>query len=156
MNTHHDSSPEPNDDRLLEKMLFPLKRLEPPLEARIANRQAVAAALSSPSAVNQQRHLPWWHRSVSIPVPFAAALVLLMAATFCASFRNWQQPSAPLVAAPGQAAKNTATAGGNRVVLGQPVPNAYLTSKNYETETYLCGVGRVSSESYYVIKGQNP
>lgn len=140
MNAHNDSLPEPNDDSLLEEMLSPLKRLEPPLEARVANRRAVSAALSSFQAVNRQSHLPWWHRSVSIPVPFAAALALLVAVAFYASSRNWQEQSAITIAAPGQPAVAT------------PRADAQPTWKHYETETYLCGVGRISSESYFAIK----
>jgi hypothetical protein len=152
MNAHNDSLPEPDDDPLLEEMLSHLKRLEPPLAARIANRQAVSAALSSFNAVSQQRHLVWWRRSVSIPMPLAAALVMLMAIALYSSFRNWQERSALLIATTAQPRDDAATAHGNTTALTQPVAKAYPTWQHYETETYLCGVGRVNSESYYAIK----
>src|SRR5689334_4244864 len=100
MNEYRESLPEPDDDTLLEEMLSNLKRLEPPLETRIANRQAVSAALSAFEAVKRPRELPWWRRSVSIPVPFAAALGLLLAAMLYSSLRNWQDQSAALVGTP--------------------------------------------------------
>jgi hypothetical protein len=152
MNAHHDLLPEPNDESRLEEVLSSLKRLEPPLEARIANRQAVSAALSSMPAASQQRHLPWWRRTVSIPVPLATALGLLVAVATYSSIRNWQQRSAVHVAAPALSVDKTATAHGNSTAIVQPMATAQSSLKFYGTETYLCGVGRVSSESYYVIK----
>jgi hypothetical protein len=152
MNAHNNSLPEPNDDSRLEELLAPLKHLEPPLEARIANRQAVSAALCSLQAVNRQSQLPWWRRSVVIPVPLAAALSLVMAVALYASFRNWQEQPALVVATPAQPTKAMAAAGGNETVVAMPTADAHPTWKHYETETYLCGVGRVNSESYYVLK----
>jgi hypothetical protein len=140
MNAHNNPSPAPNDDKQLEEMLAPLIRIEPPPEARIANRQAVSAALHSFHVLNEQRHLPWWRRSIAIPTPLAAALVLLMAISFYSSFRNWQKSSVPLIGASNSAAQLPAVAHQQPVV------------EHYETETYLCGVGRINSESYYAIK----
>jgi len=143
MNAEHDSSPQPNDDRLLAEMLSPLKGLEPPLETRIANRQAISTALSSFPAINQQRNLPWWRRSILIPVPLAAALVLLLAVMGYANVRSWRAPPAAVVAAPShraaQAASKTSTA---------QAPNI----SHYQSDIYLCGVGLLSSESYYAVK----
>jgi hypothetical protein len=149
MNAHNNPSPAPNDDKQLEEMLAPLIHIEPPLEARIANRQAVSAALHSFHVLNEQRHLPWWCRSISIPVPLAAALTLLMAFSLYSSFHNWQQPSVPLIAAPNKA---SAPAGSNSAAKLPAVANQQPVVTHYETEMYLCGVGRVTSESYYAIK----
>src|SRR5262245_46051055 len=137
MNPHENSPPGPNEDPLLAEMLSPLQRLEPPLEARVANGQAVAAALSSRHAVN--RTLPWWRRSISIPVPIAAALVLLLAVALYANFRS-------------QPAKEAIAENSNTATLPTSSADTRQAVKYYETETYLCGVGRVSSESYYVVK----
>jgi len=137
MNPHENSPPEPNDDPLLAEMLSPLKRLEPSLEARVANRQAVVAALSSLHAVN--RPLPWWRRSISIPVPIAAALVLLLAVALYANLRS-------------HPAKEAVAVNSNTAAFPKSSADTRQAVEYYETETYLCGVGRVSSESYYVVK----
>ena len=139
MSPHNDALPEPNDDPLLAEVLSHLKRLEPPLETRIANRQAVSVALSSFHAVNRERHLPWWRRSISIPVPIAVALVLLLAVALYANLRS-------------QPAKEAIAVNSNTATLPKSTADTRQAVKYYETETYLCGVGRVSSESYYVVK----
>ena len=139
MNPHDDSLPPPNDDPLLQDMLSPLKRLEPPLQTRLAARQAVSAALASLSVVNRQRHLPWWRRSISVPVPLAAALVLLLAAALYSNLRS--QP-------PNESIGAHAAAG----TFPNSASDIHPPATFYETETYLCGVGRVSSESYYITK----
>jgi hypothetical protein len=152
MNAHDDWLPESDDDPLLDEMLSPFKRLEPPLAARIANRQAVSAALCAFPAANQQRHLPWWRRSISIPVPWAAALAMLLVVASFSSVRNWQARTVPRIAAPPPNTKDAATAAGNDTVAAQRPEVTLPTWKYYETETYLCGVGRVSSESYYIVQ----
>jgi hypothetical protein len=110
------------------------------------------SALHALSTDHQQRHLPWWRRSIAIPVPLAAALVLLMAVALYSSFRNWQERPAQPIATPGQGEKGEAAAGIPTLAVAQPKAEAQPRSKHYETETYLCGVGRVSSETYYAIK----
>jgi hypothetical protein len=139
MNPHDDSPLVPSDDPVLQDMLAPLKHLEPPLEARIANRQAVSAALASLPAVNPKRHWPWWRRSISVPVPIAAALVLIMAA---ALFSNLRSPPA----------KHSIGAHAAAGTFPKSAPDIRPAAKFYETETYLCGVGRLSSESYSIVK----
>ena len=156
MNETDNSRPEPGEDRRLVEILSPLKSLEPPLAAQIANRQAVSAALSALLAANQQRQLPWWRRSISVPVPLAVALAVLLAATLLSSFRNWREPAEPPVVVQGQPATGPAVARKSAAATFQPVAHVRPTWSHYETETYLCGVGRVNSETYYVLKEQNP
>lgn len=142
MNAHPDSLPEPDDDLRLETLLSPLKRIELPLETRIANRLAVTAALRSFQAVNRAGRWPWWRRSVSIPLPLAAALVMLAAVSLAANFRGWQEQSSKGIAAPVQHAEGAADV----------TADARPALSFYETETYLCGIGRVNSESRYAFK----
>lgn len=144
MNAEPDSSPGSKDDRLLAELLAPLQGIEPPLESRITNRRAISAALSSLSAAAPYVNLPWWRRSISIPMPLAAALVLAVAALVFSQIRarRHQLPDstnspAPIAVVP--AAKTSAV-------------DAPPAVKHFETETYLCGVGRVSSESYFAIQ----
>ena len=87
--------------------------------------------------------LPWWRRSISIPVPLAAALAVLMAVALASSFRGWQEQSPRHVAGPVR---------DDKAAVAKSTSDERPVLKYYETETYLCGVGRLDSESYYVIK----
>jgi hypothetical protein len=155
MNDLHDSLPEPDDDPTLDEAISLLKRLEPPLETRIANRMAVAAELSSLSGLNRQRHLPWWRRSVSIPVPFAASLVVLAAFSLQLGVRSWHKQLAKRVTAPVQLTEGPSPSRSYKTEIVRPVRDVHSVLKYYETETYLCGIGRVNSESFYSIKEQD-
>ena len=145
----------PVDDALLDEALSRLKRLEPPLETRIANRMAVAAELGSLSTVNRQRVLPWWRRSISVPVPVAASLAVLAAFALASSFRPWQERPPVYVAAPVQPAEGAADARGEKPTIAQRAPDAQAELKYYETETYLCGIGRLKSESGYLSRSKS-
>src|SRR5437879_6202396 len=100
MNRPDDCLPQPEEERELEAALSPLKGLEPPLEARVANRRAVAAALSSCERWSQPTLRPWWRRSVSIPVPLALGLALLMSVALSMSFYGWREGSRAHLAGP--------------------------------------------------------
>lgn len=152
MNDHQDCFPEPSDDPILEELLSHLKRLEPPLETRIANRMAIAAELSTLRTVTRQRQLPWWRRSLSIPVPIAASLVVLAAFVLPSSFRGWQERTPNHVAAPVQPVEDAADGQGEQAVIAKRTSDADAALKYYETGTYLCGIGRLKSESGYFVK----
>jgi hypothetical protein len=154
MNHEHDSLPEPGDDPMLDEALSHLKRLEPPLETRIGNRIAVADALSSLRGANRQRRLPWWRRSVSIPVPIAASVLVVLAAFVAQSGLRGgpEQPPAHTVA-PVQSAEFVADASRNGTT--GSAPNSRPVLKYREAQTYVCGIGRLKSESGYFIKEQN-
>jgi len=107
MNDSPDEMPKAESEALLEEAISRLKRVEPPLETRIANRQAVAAALESLGTVNRQRELPWWQRSVAVPVPLAIAIGMLMAVLVAASFYRSGGLAKELVNAPARPAPET-------------------------------------------------
>jgi hypothetical protein len=155
MNDPHDPLPEPGDDPMLEEILSLLKRLEPPLETRLANRRAVAAELGALLAVNQKRHVPWWRRSISIPVPAAACLAVLAALALTSSFRGGQGQSPVRMAAPDQPAERATDAPREKAAIAKHAPDAQPVLEYYATETYLCGIGRVNWESGYSIKEKN-
>ena len=144
-----DSFSEPIDDPILEEMLASLKRLEPPLESRIANRMAIAAELSSLRMGNRPRYLPWWRRSISIPAPIAACLLVLGAYLLQARFHGGQQRLPVDFAAPMLPVERAADV---QAVTAKHPSDAHAKLEYFATETYLCGIGRLKSESGYFIK----
>ena len=152
MNDHYDSLPESGDDPLLEEIYSHLKRLEPPLETRVANRVAVAAELGRLLDASRKQRLPWWRRSISIPVPLAASLLALAALVLPSIYREGREQPAMHVDAPVQPEKGAADRRIENPGKAKRTPAGQVVMKYYETETYLCGVGRVSSETRYFIK----
>jgi hypothetical protein len=155
MNDPLDPLPEPGDDSMLGEMFSHLKRLEPPMETRIANRRAVAAELGALVAASEKRHVPWWRRTISIPVPVAACLAVLAALALTSSFRGEKEPSPVRMAAPDQPAERAIHAPRAKTEVAKHTPDAQPVLEYRATETYLCGIGRVNWESGYFIKEQN-
>jgi hypothetical protein len=152
--SHHDLS-EAEDDHELREMLLRLKSLSPPLATRLANRAAVVNELSRLVVRGPTRSSPWWRRSIAVPVPIAAGLAALVLASLLLpqwageprpSTKKGVRPAEAVDEFPGNPPMHLAGAGGSR--RSTPV------MEYYETEVYLCGVGRLSSESGYVIREQ--
>jgi hypothetical protein len=72
MNDPHENLP----DELLEDLLQPLRSVEPPIEARLANRDSIRQALAA------RMRPAWWQRTVAVPLPvaIAASIILLLTA----------------------------------------------------------------------------
>lgn len=132
---------EPLDDAFFQTSLASLRQLEPSQESRLQNRIALANELQRRGAVRTNR-LPWWRRSISVPIPIAAAaVVLLLAATIWTRGRSANSTPQNIALHPPANATSSPIA---------PPSFAY-----FETETYLCGIGRLKSDHGYVIQEQN-
>jgi len=130
-----------HSDRIAE-MLSGLHELEPSLESRLENRRVIASEIAR-LGESRSGPLPWWSRSLSVPIPIAiaASLMLLMYGT---SQLIHQSDSASVAESV------------------EPVQPSHLDSTNdrepeeqssFEvTETYLCGVGRLSTHTIYTFK----
>ena len=77
MNRLPDPSPEPLEEQALFDLLGPLRDLQAPLATQIANRQSLANVLHERRQQSASRPRPWWRRSVSVPIPLAAAILPL-------------------------------------------------------------------------------
>src|SRR5437868_804055 len=152
MNDPHDYLPEADDDPLLAEIISHLKRLEPPLETRVANRVAVAAELSRLLDANRKQRLPWWRRSIAIPVPLAASLLVLAALVLPSILRDRQKQPAMHADAPDHPENGAADSRIENPGKAKRTQAGQVVMRYYETETYLCGVGRVNSEIRYFIE----
>lgn len=139
---------EPFDEVDVESLLSPLRQIEPLPAARAEFRAAVAAELERGTV---HRHSPWWRRTIAVPVPVALTAVLLvvvsMALTLLAQRRvgpSGQLPQATSPAPAESVAPNTIAA------KGSPFESPEI--EYYSSETYLCGIGRISSVSGYSIR----
>ena len=151
MNDRDESKSDPLDEPILEELFASLRRLEPPLEARIANRLAVAAELSVVRNANRQRALPWWRRSISVPLPLAASLLVLAALVVPMRLAQWNERSSTQPEAPNSSA-NQAAGTHETTSAGKRMPGDHPKLSYYQTETYVCGIGPVNSESRYFIQ----
>jgi hypothetical protein len=133
--------PEPSDDAFLTACLATLKQLEPSLDSRLQNRLAIANQLHQRQSAIERKPSVWWRRSISIPIPVAAAVALLLVG---ATIWNVIRPanSTPQTAAT-HARANDANS-----------PSVLPAIAYFETGTYLCGIGRLTSDYGYFIQEQ--
>jgi len=154
MNDPNNFSPQPVEDSELEGLLSPLKGLEPPLEGRVANRQAIAAALSAEDRwaepiARQTSRQPWWRRTVAVPVPLAIGLAVLMMLSLFSSIQGWRPRP---VKAPVDERDIAANSMNDKKATPKTIVSSSATVRFSESETYLCGIGRISGETTYVFK----
>jgi hypothetical protein len=131
------------DDALFDEAIAFLKRLEPSLESRIRNRVVVAEELKPLVALG--RPADWWRRSISIPLPLAAAMVAVTAIAISLGVRGGspsarvekQPPSAPVRSAPRGVSDAESVARDDEA----------RAMRYYANETYLCGLGPLRFES---------
>jgi|GEM_PF-1354531 len=145
MNDDERSPGEPEDTELAEAFAQ-LRRLEPSMSARLANRAMVATALRVADAARERR---WWRRSISVPMPVAASLLALLAITASISAAAWleaRQPDESSAAIASDEPKNRDQNDDSRSVERR---RAARVSGYSATETYLCGIGRIQSNSRY-------
>jgi len=158
--------------------------MQAPLATQIANRQTLANALHTLHEQAASRHTPWWRRSVSVPIPLAAAILLLTFVFALQHLVSSQHASPQLVssqhasshlvssqhassrlareaardAAPGPAHQPQAPPprGGDsrEAMLAALQPSA--TVQSMESGIYLSGIGSLNSKVVYLDKGFLP
>jgi hypothetical protein len=133
----------PPNDPLLDEAFSGLQRLQPPLESQVRNRAAVAQELSRLWTAKQKHSPSWWQRTIAVPVPLAVGLAALIVISFFAEYRIGSPTLAP-----------------QNLPHGSEMNEANLAAAHpeleyYETETYLCGIGRLRSTSGYSIREEN-
>lgn len=155
MNDPNDYAIEPDDDPALERAFAGLRSIEPPLAARIENRIAVAKALSLSMSANRQRRLPWWRRSISVPVPIAACFLLICALAVASRFRGDDERSPLPMAEHEQRPQSVHETYGETATVAPGEPDARPVLVYRETATYLCGIGQLKSTRGYFFKEQD-
>jgi len=139
MNNSEDLLPTPDDDKMLESLLAPLRQIEPSMEARVRQRMAVAMELQ-----RREEKRPWWGRSLSVPVPVAAALLVAVGLALAWTHAGGQERPSQRHSE-GEPGKSEGNA--------PRLANLHPVVAYHETEIYLlCGVGRLQTESGYFIQ----
>lgn len=157
MTSYDHSPPNPDDSSLLQDLLSPLKCIEPPLEARIAHRVAIASELERLRTAKLLQNRPWWSRSISIPVPIAASALLLGSLALAAGVRGWlEEPPLSVATSTVPPVTRSTVLLENSGGGASRDPLAHAALAYYESETYLCGIGRVSSEFRFGVQEPNP
>ena len=155
-----DRSPDSFDEQSLDDLLAPLRAMQAPLATQIANRQTLANALHTLHEQAASRHISWWRRSVSVPIPLAVAILLLAVVFAVQQVVSSQHASSQLArdAAPGPAHQPQAPLprGGDsrEAMLAALQPSANVQSM--ESGIYLSGIGSLNSKVVYLDKGFLP
>ena len=155
MNDHSEFPTEQDDaghgDGTVEALLAQLKRMEPSLNVRVANRTAVAAELARWQTEIQHGPLPWWRRSVSIPIPIAVSLTVLVLVGVAFGWSlSGASGSKSLHSQDSDMQQHEAV---DLQHASRPIATRETTApprlEYYETRMYLCGVGSISLDSGY-------
>jgi hypothetical protein len=155
MNDPNDCRLEPDDDPALEALLSRVRAIEPPLAARIKSRLAVTEALESLANVTRRSGLPWWRRSVSVPLPVAACFLLVCALGVASRFRGDDGTSPVQTSMHDQRAQAAHDASGERAAVTATQFDARPVLVYRESATYLCGIGQLKSTHGYFFKEQD-
>jgi hypothetical protein len=155
MNQLNDYRVEPNDDPALERVLSPLRSIEPPLVARVENRIAVAEALCSLMSANRKRRSAWWRRSISVPVPIAACFLVVCSLPLALRFHGESQPSPAHMAERERRPEHAVGASRETVTVAPGEPDARPVLVYRESATYVCGIGQLKSTRGYFFKEQD-
>ena len=150
-----DPSPGSFDEQSLCDLLAPLRDLQAPLATQIANRQSLANVLHERRQQSASRPRPWWRRSVSVPIPLAAA-ILLLAVVF--TLQQRASPQLARDAAPGPAHQPQAPLprgdDSREAMLATLQPSANIPSM--EAGIYLSGIGSLNSKVVHLDNGFLP
>jgi hypothetical protein len=150
----HDRRPEDDDEQMLEEVLAHVKNVEPSLEARTSIRAAVAAELCRVTTSHRNRPLPWWRRTIPVPWPIAVSVAGLLLVVSASHYRTAPAsvPSTVDVASRARSAERATDTRHDHTGVAMHTPDKSSELEYYATETYLCGIGRLSSESKSFIR----
>ena len=142
MNDEH----ELNDDAGTEEFLAPLRKLAPLAEGRGANRAAVTRELAQLENNARAPREPWWRRRVSLPLPVAVAMAAMLLVSLTWTVMQESRPPQPQT--PSRPVPSSPSA--SPVQLASAAPRS-ATLEYSQTNTYVLGVGVISSESRYLL-----
>ncbi|MCA9026879.1 MAG: hypothetical protein KDA86_16860 [Planctomycetaceae bacterium] len=143
-----------SDDQIeISESLSVLRQIRSPPEARASYRASIDSELFKVRAT-QLSMMPWWRRSVAVPIPLiVATCILLLVSTWVAL---GSRPSDTNAA---RADKQPLAFNGPGDTIASPKMNPLDTFPTGTSElaasvstTYLCGVGPLSTEMQYVYK----
>lgn len=151
MNQHDPHSPADSDIETFQ-LLALLKQVNPPLEARVNFRMTIARELARLQEVSRRPEETWWKRSINVPLPLAFGLALSILLTVVVWLRQPPSRNVP---------RNDSAFAPPRHSRASDVPPKDLSTlaaspedalELYVSNTYLCGVGPLSTESRYVLQ----
>jgi hypothetical protein len=127
-----------NDHDPLEEALTQFRNTQPPEAVRGSNRATVRAALEQVGM-----RLPWWRRTISLPLPVvlatAAALLISVAAHLLAVVNNTAPGSRP----PSEPSTQGDGSGPSLIAATDP------RIEYFETQRYMSGIGVIDRNVSY-------
>ena len=141
---NHPESTNSPDERELDEFWDCLKQIEPPLETRIASRDAVASELAQASKRRRRQGVPFWWRTMEIPWPVVAATIAILVGLSASHIRlnavsneGTHQDYASVEDALESPVRETASD-----------PDTKRPASR-QSMTYLCGIGTLRTETKY-------
>lgn len=141
------------DDEEIDELFGRIKQIGPPLEARMANREAVAAELEKLKHNEPVKVVPLWRRSVAIPAPVLAASIVLLVYLATISSKNVSTTTVGLVdqTVDNEILVSPLNDGVENVAMELAVPKRVLSAsvqvEHRGSTVYLCGIGPIRTES---------
>lgn len=134
----HDAISHP-DERDFNELWESLKQLTPPLEMRIANREAVAIELSQALRARRTRRA-FWRRTIELPWPIVAATIAILFGLSASVVRLNGLSNERTIHV--HANPKNASAPSNAT----PSDDGIARRASRHSMTYLCGIGTLRTE----------
>jgi hypothetical protein len=162
MNMNDRDEIEPDDDRKIFNALSKLRGIDPPAGSRIRNRAAVDEALRAIDSETPElvRPMPWWQRSVSVPLPLAACLLFVFVLLGAVALRSGNAHDVQVGPAQQIQVFNphprplSRKGRGETELADSPDAEAHPALVYRASATYLCGIGQVHSTHGYFFTEQ--
>lgn len=150
----NESDPHVPEERDVEELLKPLQEIESPDESNMLNRKAVADEIAKAKAAPPTLAPdldPIWRRTVGVPIPIlvaaASLLVFLSIAHLRQELMTEPNPSQRIQQGDGNSSKSEESTD-----LAKTRRTGESTHVYYQSEVYVCGVGRLRTEMGYFEK----
>lgn len=124
-------------DKEMEAFVEPIKQIDIPNTLRQSNQTAIARALEQERAKATQH---WWQRRLSVPLPVAAAILLVLALQWVFQVYSFTRPQQPSVSTAKEKTQD------NKLVAEQ---EESIEVQYQQESVYVAGLGVIHQAEIY-------
>lgn len=146
---------DPDDDQTdVSEFLSVLRQVKAPPEGKVFYHTTVAAELARLVEVSAS-HVPWWRRSVRVPLPVVIAASALMLISIWSAQSSREKDAEPQVGlpdekSPGSDSNKTRDLPGENPTHSTPKNEFRMVIQN--SGLYVRGIGPLSTETRYILQ----